>query len=79
VGQPHVDGVTVQATVMSHPRGVKIIVYKMNPKKKTRKKRGHRQELTRIMVESISVGGKVVAASPTTVALPVSEADVDQD
>jgi large subunit ribosomal protein L21 len=79
VGQPHVDGVTVQATVMSHPRGVKIIVYKMNPKKKTRKKRGHRQELTRIMVESISVGGKVVAASPTNVALPVSEADVDQD
>lgn len=79
VGQPYVDGVTVQATVMSHPRGTKIIVYKMKPKKKTRKKRGHRQDLTRIMVESISIGGKVIAASETNKALPVSEADIEND
>ena len=34
----------------------KIIVYKMRPKKKTRRKMGHRQELTRVMVKSIKIG-----------------------
>ncbi|MGA1428394.1 MAG: bL21 family ribosomal protein, partial [Vulcanococcus sp.] len=34
---------------------------KMRPKKKTRRKNGHRQELTRVMVKSISVGGKALA------------------
>lgn len=61
VGQPLVEGATVSGTVMRHLRGRKIIVYKMKPKKKTRKKRGHRQELTRLMIDSISVNGKVLA------------------
>jgi large subunit ribosomal protein L21 len=77
VGQPYVDGASVVATVMSHPRGRKIIVYKMKPKKKTRRKQGHRQDLTRVMIESISIDGKVLASSQTTGDLPVSEADVD--
>lgn len=61
IGAPVVEGATVQATVMRHLRGRKVIVYKMQPKKKTRKKRGHRQELTRIMIDSISVGGSTIA------------------
>lgn len=63
VGQPLVEGATVSGTVMRHLRGPKLIVYKMRPKKKTRKKRGHRQELTRLMIDSISVGGSVIAAA----------------
>jgi len=63
VGQPLVDGATVEVTVMRHLRGPKLIVYKMKPKKKTRKKRGHRQELTRLMVNSIAVGGKKIGTS----------------
>ncbi|MGK7888933.1 MAG: 50S ribosomal protein L21 [Leptolyngbyaceae cyanobacterium] len=63
VGQPLVDGASVQARVMRHLRGRKIIVYKMKPKKKTRKKRGHRQELTRIMIDSITLNGTVLEAS----------------
>ena len=63
VGQPLVEGATVSGTVMRHLRGRKIIVYKMKPKKKTRKKRGHRQELTRLMVDSISLKGKVLAGN----------------
>jgi len=47
--------------VMEHRRGPKVIVYKMRPKKKTRRKNGHRQELTRVMVESITVAGKALA------------------
>ncbi len=61
VGQPLVDGAAVSGTVMRHLRGPKLIVYKMRPKKKTRKKRGHRQELTRLMIDSISVGGSVIS------------------
>ena len=58
LGQPFVSGATVSLKVMEHRRGPKIIVYKMRPKKKTRRKNGHRQELTRVMVESITVGSK---------------------
>jgi len=61
VGRPFIEGATVEGTVMRHRRGKKVIVYKMQPKKKTRKKRGHRQELTRLMIDSISLGGSVVA------------------
>jgi len=61
IGQPFVEGAMVVGTILSHLRGRKIIVYKMRPKKKTRKKRGHRQELTRLLIESISVNGTVVA------------------
>ncbi|NJN22087.1 MAG: 50S ribosomal protein L21 [Leptolyngbya sp. RL_3_1] len=63
VGQPFIKEAVVSGTVMSHLRGRKIIVYKMQPKKKTRKKRGHRQELTRIMIDSISIGDTVLASS----------------
>lgn len=62
VGQPYVEGATVEGTVLEHRRDRKIVVYKMRPKKKTRKKRGHRQELTRLMVDSISLKGSETAA-----------------
>jgi len=58
LGQPYVAGATVELKVMAHRRGPKLIVYKMRPKKKTRRKNGHRQELTRVMVQSIKVAGK---------------------
>jgi len=61
LGRPYVKGATVELQVMEHRRGPKVIVYKMRPKKKTRRKNGHRQELTRVMVKSISVGGKALA------------------
>ncbi|NQV10641.1 MAG: 50S ribosomal protein L21 [Cyanobacteria bacterium] len=61
LGLPHVEGASVTLKVVSHRRGPKIIVYKMRPKKKTRRKNGHRQELTRVMVESITVGGQAIS------------------
>ena len=61
LGQPYVKDASVELKVMAHRRGQKIIVYKMRPKKKTRRKNGHRQELTRVMVQSISVGGKAIS------------------
>ncbi|MGD1905000.1 MAG: 50S ribosomal protein L21 [Leptolyngbyaceae cyanobacterium] len=76
VGQPFVKEAVVSGTVMRHLRGRKVIVYKMQPKKKTRKKRGHRQELTRVMIDSISLGGKVIAGTETEAVKP-AEAEVE--
>jgi large subunit ribosomal protein L21 len=61
LGQPYVEGAKVELKVLAHRRGSKVIVYKMRPKKKTRRKNGHRQELTRVIVQSISVGGKTLS------------------
>jgi large subunit ribosomal protein L21 len=62
IGQPLVTGATVEGTVLRHFRGRKVLVYKMKPKKKTRKKRGHRQEITRLLINSITLNGEVFAA-----------------
>ena len=54
IGKPYLKNAKIELEVVSHKRDKKIIVYKMRPKKKTRRKMGHRQELTRVMVKSIS-------------------------
>ena len=56
IGKPYVKDAKIELEVVSHKRDNKIIVYKMRPKKKTRRKMGHRQELTRVMVKSITLG-----------------------
>lgn len=79
IGQPWVDGATVEGTVMRHFRDRKILVYKMKPKKKTRKKRGHRQEVTRLMVDAISMNGSVLAgasAESTETSTPATPVEV---
>ncbi len=60
LGTPYVDGGQIQLTVLAHRRGPKLIVYKMRRKKKTRSKRGHRQDLTRVRVDSITVAGQTI-------------------
>lgn len=77
VGQPLVEGAIVEATIMRHLRGRKVIVYKMRPKKKSRKKQGHRQELTRLMIDAINVGGRSATKSTAATSDPI-EADSSQ-
>ena len=55
IGKPYIKDAKIELEVVSHKRDKKILVYKMRPKKKTRRKMGHRQELTRVMVKSISI------------------------
>ncbi len=55
IGAPTVSGAKVTGKVLSHGKGPKVIVYKMRPKKHYRRKRGHRQPFTRVMIESISL------------------------
>jgi large subunit ribosomal protein L21 len=72
IGQPLVAGATVEGTVVRNFRGRKVLVYKMKPKKKTRKKRGHRQEITRLMIDSINFNGEVFGPeNGVAVELPV--------
>ena len=53
VGAPYVDGATVEANVVKTGKAKKIIVYKMKPKKNYRRKQGHRQPYTRVLITSI--------------------------
>jgi large subunit ribosomal protein L21 len=66
VGEPYVSGAKVKGRVISHGRDKKIIVYHMRPKKGTRKKQGHRQGHTRVIIDSIELNDKVLAESKDT-------------
>ena len=63
IGKPYVKDAQIELEVVSHKRDKKILVYKMRPKKKTRRKMGHRQELTRVMVKSITMSKSVPKSS----------------
>ncbi len=53
VGQPTVSGVSVKATIVDQFRGKKIFVWKYKPKKRYRRRQGHRQSYTRLRVDEI--------------------------
>ncbi len=53
VGNPTVPGATVQATVVDHGQGDKVLVFKKKRRKGYRVKRGHRQAYTEIQVTKI--------------------------
>jgi len=55
IGKPYLESVQIKGKILEHLRGKKTIVYKMRPKKKTRRKQGHRQEITRVLIEDIVV------------------------
>jgi len=54
VGAPVIEGAKVKATVLKHLKGDKVIVFKKKRRKGYRKKNGHRQYLTQIVVEGIT-------------------------
>jgi len=54
VGSPYVKGAKVSATVESHGKDPKIIVFKYKPKKDYRRKRGHRQQFSLIKIGDIT-------------------------
>ncbi len=57
VGTPYVENATVQASVVAQVKAPKVIVFKYKPKERYRRKRGHRQQYTRLKVEAIQVEG----------------------
>jgi len=75
VGAPAIDGAQVGAKVLKHLKGDKVIVFKKKRRKGFRKKNGHRQALSEIVIESIvASGAKKASPAKAEKAAPVKEA-----
>ena len=70
VGQPFVKNASVEGTVVKHDRAKKVLVYKQRAKKGYRRKNGHRQNFTRVMINKI----RTTAAKKTAEAAEATEA-----
>ena len=66
VGQPYVEGASAEGTIMLHDKSKKVIVYKQRPKKGYRKKQGHRQGFTRVMISKIRTSAQKKSADEVT-------------
>jgi large subunit ribosomal protein L21 len=53
VGQPLVAGAKVKATVTRQVKGRKVVIFKYRPSKRYRRKKGHRQNYTRLRIDEI--------------------------
>ena len=53
VGSPLVEGAKVTGVIEKHGKGKKVIVFKMKAKKNYRKKQGHRQAYTKVLIKEI--------------------------
>nr|YP_009296281.1 ribosomal protein L21 [Sebdenia flabellata]AOM65216.1 ribosomal protein L21 [Sebdenia flabellata] len=53
IGNPYLSSIKIKAKILKHLLSKKITVFKMKSKKNTRSKKGHRQKLTRILVQEI--------------------------
>ena len=60
VGTPVVSAAEVVLKVVAHGKGEKVLVYKFKAKKNYRRKQGHRQPFTEVLVEQISLNGGTV-------------------
>ncbi|MEZ4858488.1 MAG: 50S ribosomal protein L21 [Flavobacteriaceae bacterium] len=76
VGAPAIDGAQVGAKVLKHLKGDKVIVFKKKRRKGYRKKNGHRQYLSEIVIESIVASG-AKKATPAKKETPKAEPKVE--
>ena len=75
VGAPAITGASVEAKVVSHLKGDKVIVFKKKRRKGYRVKNGHRQSLTEIVIESVGVGKAKKAAPKAKAEAPKAKAE----
>ena len=62
IGAPAIEGASVEAKVLQHLKGDKVIVFKKKRRKGYKKRNGHRQYLTQIVIEGISTSAPKKAA-----------------
>jgi len=76
LGAPAITGASVEAKVVSHLKGDKVIVFKKKRRKGYRVKNGHRQALTELVIEKIQVSGAKpkAAAAKAEKAVPAKAA-----
>lgn len=70
IGSPLVAGAKVNATVVSHGRGDKVMIFKFRRRKHYRKTQGHRQSYTEIIIDDVN--GKGAAAKSAAVKAEVA-------
>ena len=68
IGAPAIEGASVEAKVLQHLKGDKVIVFKKKRRKGYKKRNGHRQYLTQIVIEGITASGTKKAAKKEAVA-----------
>ncbi len=74
VGAPAIDGAAVEAKVVKHLKGDKVIVFKKKRRKGYRVKNGHRQQLTELLIEGIvAKGAKKTTAKKAETAKPAAK------
>ena len=77
VGAPFVEGASVAAEVVEQARGPKVISFKKRRRQNSKRKRGHRQDLTIVRIAEILTGGaKPAAAKKAVKAAAVTEETV---
>ena len=76
VGAPAITGASVEAKVLGHLKGDKVIVFKKKRRKGYRVKNGHRQSLTQLVVEQINEKSAAKKAPTAKVEKPVAEKKV---
>ena len=65
IGSPLISGATVSATVISHGRADKVMIFKFRRRKHYRKTQGHRQSFTEIQIgEILAAGASAEKAAP---------------
>jgi large subunit ribosomal protein L21 len=74
VGAPAVAGATVAGTIVEHTRGPKVIAFKKRRRQNSRRKRGHRQDLTVVRIGSFTLNGSTLSA-PAAAAAPPAAVD----
>ena len=78
LGAPAIDGASVEAKIVKHLKGDKVIVFKKKRRKGYKKKNGHRQSLTQIIIEGIvSSGSAPKKAAPKKETAPKAEKVAD--
>ncbi|CAC9973272.1 LSU ribosomal protein L21P [Flavobacterium sp. CF108] len=79
LGAPAIEGASVEAKVLQHLKGDKVIVFKKKRRKGYKKRNGHRQYLTQIVIEGITAAGgtKKAAAKKAVVAEEAATEEVE--
>ncbi|MFV5686177.1 50S ribosomal protein L21 [Flavobacterium sp. GB2R13] len=76
IGAPAIEGASVEAKVLQHLKGDKVIVFKKKRRKGYKKRNGHRQYLTQIVIEGIT-GVGVKQAAPKKAAVEATTEEVE--
>ena len=75
LGAPAIEGASVEAKVLQHLKGDKVIVFKKKRRKGYKKRNGHRQYLTQIVIEGITASGAKKATKKAAVEATTEEAE----